>query len=179
MATLTGKKVALLTENGFEELELTKPKEAVEAAGGIAHIVSPQKDKVRSWDFTTWGPDYKVDVLLENADPSDYDALILPGGQINPDLLRVNPKVLAFIKHFIEADKPIGAICHAAWPLTELDYVRGKKMTSYQSISTDMKNAGANWVDEEVVVDGKFVTSRYPDDLKAFNETIVEVIAKG
>lgn len=172
------KKVAILVEHGFEESELQKPMEDIKSAGHIAEIISPQQNKVKSWAETDWGKDYPVDVSLSAANPSDYDALVLPGGLMNPDELRKNSDALTFIQHFIDEQKPIAAICHAAWTLTETDFLNGKKMTSIPSIQTDLKNAGANWVDEEVVIDGTLITSRSPKDLNAFNNAILKAIGE-
>ncbi len=178
MNTLEGKKVAILVANGFEQVELTKPKQALEEAGAIAHIVSPEKEKVKAWDETNWGDEFPVDVALDEASARDYDALLLPGGQLNPDFLRVNEEAVDFVRSFAEQSKPIGAICHGPWTLIEAEVVRGRKMTSYPSIKTDLRNAGANWVDEEVVVDNGLITSRKPDDIPAFNAKIIEEFAK-
>lgn len=178
MADLKQKRIAILVDNGFEEAELASPKEAFEQAGAKVDIVSPQPEKVRSWVYTDWGKDYPVDVQLDNAVAENYDALILPGGTINPDLLRVNDKALAFIQKFIDTDKIIGSICHGPWTLAEIGYVKGKKVTSYKAIVTDLKNAGAVWVDEPVVQDGNLITSRTPDDLEAFNAKLLDEVAK-
>ena len=178
MEKLKGKKVALLVDHGFEEVELKQPFEELKKAEVIPHIVSPQKKKVRSWDFTDWGPDYNVDVSLDKANPADYDALILPGGQMNPDSLRGNNDALEFISHFIQEKKLIAAICHASWTLIELDFVKGKKMTTFKTIKKDAINAGAKWVDEEVVIDGNLLTSRSPDDLDAFCQAIIKALNK-
>lgn len=178
MSRLEGKKIAILVSNGFEQVELTEPKKALDEAGATTHVISPEENKVKAWDKTNWGIDVDVDVNLKNANPDDYDALVLPGGQLNPDFLRVNEKAVNFVKSFANSGKPIGAICHGPWTLIEADAVRGKKMTSYHSIKTDLKNAGANWVDQEVVVDGKLITSRKPDDIPAFNKQIIEEFAK-
>lgn len=178
MNTLEGKKVAILVANGFEQVELTKPKQALEEAGATAHIVSPEKEKVKAWDETNWGDEFPVDVALDEASARDYDALLLPGGQLNPDFLRVNEEAVDFVRSFAEQSKPIGAICHGPWTLIEAEVVRGRKMTSYPSIKTDLRNAGANWVDEEVVVDNGLITSRKPDDIPAFNAKIIEEFAK-
>ena len=176
---LSGKKVAILVENGFEQVELTEPKRALEEAGAEALIVSPQKDKVRGWKFTEWGDSLKVDVQLEDANPDDFDALVLPGGVMNPDTLRTNTDALQFVRAFFEAHKPVASICHGPWTLIDAGVVKGRKMTSYHSISTDLKNAGANWLDQEVVVDNGLVTSRNPDDLPAFNKKTIEEIHEG
>ncbi len=178
MKRLEGKKIAILVANGFEQVELTKPKQALEEAGATTHIVSPEKDKVKAWDETNWGDEFEVDVLLNEASAEDYDGLVLPGGQLNPDFLRVNEKAVRFVKSFVDLGKPIGAICHGPWTLIETGMVKGRKMTSYHSIKTDLRNAGAHWVDEEVVVDQGLVTSRKPDDIPAFNKKIIDEFAK-
>ncbi|MDO1447597.1 type 1 glutamine amidotransferase domain-containing protein [Rhodocytophaga aerolata] len=179
MKKIENKKVAILVANGFEQVELTSPKEALEQEGAITHIVSPESGEVKGWDETDWGKTFKVDVPLNEADAENYDALVLPGGQMNPDFLRVNEKAVAFIKRFFEAGKPVAAICHGPWTLIEADVVRGRTVTSYPSIKTDLKNAGANWVDQEVVTDNGLVTSRKPDDLPAFNKKMIEEIREG
>jgi protease I len=176
---LNGKKVAILVAHGFEQVELTEPRKALLEAGAEAHIVSPVDGKVKGWKHDHWGDEMEVDVRLGEARPDDYDALVLPGGQMNPDNLRADPDAVAFAKSFFEAGKPVAAICHGPWTLVEADVVRGRRMTSYHSIQTDLKNAGADWVDEEVVVDQGLVTSRNPDDLPAFNRKMVEEIAEG
>jgi protease I len=151
--TLDGKKVAILVTNGFEEEELTSPQEALEDAGAETEIVSPAEKKVRAWAEKDWGSKFKVDVALDEANPADYDALLLPGGVMNPDHLRLEPKAIEFIRAFFEAGKPVAAICHGPWTLIDAGVAKGRRMTSYPSIKTDLKNAGADWVDEEVVVD--------------------------
>ena len=176
---LTGKKVAILVADGFEQVELTEPRKALEEAGAESHIVSPADGRVKGWKHDHWGDEMEVDVPLDRASADDYDALVLPGGQMNPDNLRVNEKAVAFARAFVEAGKPVAAICHGPWTLVEADVVRGRRMTSYPSIKTDLRNAGADWVDEEVVVDQGLVTSRNPDDLPAFNRKMVEEIAEG
>lgn len=173
------KKIAILATNGFEESELASPKKAIEEQGWTAHIVSPESGSIKSWDDKDWGKDFSVDVVLDSASESDYDALVLPGGVINPDTLRVNDKALSFIRSFFEAKKPVAAICHGPWLLINSDVVKGRKVTSYNSIKQDLVNAGANWVDEEVVVDQGLVTSRNPDDLPAFNKKLIEEIKEG
>jgi len=179
MQKLNGKKVAILVEDGFEQIELTSPKEALEAAGAKTHIISPKRDKVKGWEHTKWGQEFPVDVVIDQANANDYDALLLPGGVMNPDKLRTNKPAMQFVRSFFEQRKPVGAICHGPWALVEADVVKGRKVTSYKSIQTDLKNAGANWVDQEVVVDQGLVTSRNPDDLPAFNSKLVEEIAEG
>lgn len=176
---LNGKKVAILVEDGFEQIEMTSPKEALEKAGAKTHIISPKRDKVKGWEHTEWGDEFSVDVMVDQANASDYDALLLPGGVMNPDKLRTNKKAVQFVRSFFDQGKPVAAICHGPWVLVEADVVNGRKVTSYHSIQTDLKNAGAQWVDQEVVVDQGLVTSRKPDDLPAFNRKMVEEIAEG
>jgi protease I len=176
---LQGKTVAILATDGFEQVELTEPKKALENAGATTHIISPKEGKVRGWNHTEWGDEFNVDVPLDNAKAADYHALVLPGGVMNPDHLRMNDKAVRFTREFFEAQKPVAAICHGPWILIEADVVRGRKLTSYPSLKTDLKNAGANWVDETVVVDNGLVTSRNPDDLPAFCDKLVEEVAEG
>ena len=177
--SLQGKRVAMLVENGFEQIELTEPRKALLDAGAEAHVVSPVKGKVKGWNFKEWGDEVSVDKPLDQADPNDYDALVLPGGVMNPDKLRMNPRAIDFVKAFFQAGKPVAAICHAPWTLIDAGVVSGRKITSYPSLATDLKNAGAKWVDEEVVVDQGLVTSRNPDDLPAFNRKMIEEFAEG
>ena len=174
-----GKKVAILTENGFEEVELTSPMNALEKAGVEVHIISPQKDKVKAWDTDHWSIELPVDKLLDNANPEEYDMLLLPGGVLNPDKLRQNKKAVQFAQHFLEQGKPLAAICHGPQTLIETGMLDGRTMTSYPSLQTDLKNAGVNWVDKEVVTDNGLVTSRKPDDLEAFNKKMLEELAEG
>lgn len=173
--------VAILATDGFEQVELTEPKKALEGAGATVHVVSPESGQIKGWDKDDWGKSVDVDRTLSEADPADYDALVLPGGQINPDKLRIDGDALEFIRSFASAGKPIAAICHAPWLLVETGLADGRTMTSYKSIRTDLKNAGANVVDREVArdTDGPFplVTSRNPDDIPAFNEAIIKVFA--
>lgn len=179
MKSLNNKKVAILTENGFEEVELTSPKKALEEAGATVEIVSPQKEKVKAWDHDHWSIELKVDKNIEEANADDYDAIVLPGGVMNPDKLRTNKKAVQFAQEFLEAGKPVAAICHGPQTLIETGLLEGRTMTSYPSLQTDLKNAGVDWVDREVVVDNGLVTSRKPDDLKAFNKKMIEEIAEG
>ncbi|HYC40970.1 MAG TPA: type 1 glutamine amidotransferase domain-containing protein [Chitinophagaceae bacterium] len=179
MESLKGKKVAILTETGFEEVELTSPKKELEAAGAEVSIVSPQKEKVRAWDHDHWSIELPVDVPLDEADPSEFDALLIPGGVINPDKMRQQKKCVEFAQHFLETGKPVAAICHGPQLLIETGMLDGRNMTSYPSIRTDLQNAGANWSDKEVIVDNGLVTSRSPADLDAFNRKIVEEIREG
>ncbi len=173
MPDLSSRTVAFLATDGFEESELAKPRKALDDAGATTHIVSPKSGSIKAWASTDWGDSYDVDKTLANADASDYDMLVLPGGQINPDKLRLEKEAVAFVKAFANAGKPVAAICHGPWLLVEADLVRGKRVTSFASIQTDLKNAGAQWVDEEVVEDGQFITSRKPDDIPAFNKAII------
>ncbi|HSK77111.1 MAG TPA: type 1 glutamine amidotransferase domain-containing protein [Thermoanaerobaculia bacterium] len=178
MKDLNGKKVAILVADGFEQVELTEPKKALDEAGAQTRIVSPAKGKVKGWQHTQWGDEMPVDVPLGQARADEFDALLLPGGVMNPDHLRRNPEALRFVKAFFEAGKPVAAICHGPWTLIDAGVVRGRKMTSYETIQTDLKNAGVDWVDQEVVVDGNLVTSRKPDDIPAFNRAMVELFAR-
>lgn len=174
---LQGKTVAILVENGFEQIELTEPKQALEQAGAQTQIVSPQEEVVKGWQFTDWGDEFSVDVPLEQANPAQYDALLLPGGVMNPDKLRTNQQALRFVEAFFRDDKPVAAICHGPWTMIDAGVVQGRAMTSYPSIKSDLQNAGARWRDQEVVVDGRLVSSRKPDDLPAFNEAMIDVFA--
>jgi protease I len=176
---LKGKRVAALVANGFEQVELTEPKKALEGAGATVQVVSPETDRVRGWNHTEWGSDVQVDRPLDQARADDYDALLLPGGVMNPDRLRMNPKAVRFVKQFFEGGKPIAVICHGPWTLVDAGVVRGVKMTSYPSVRTDLVNAGADWVDQEVVVDRGVVSSRKPDDIPAFNRKMIEEFAEG
>jgi len=176
---LKGKKVAILATDGFEQSELAEPMNALENAGATAHIVSPKAGAIKGWKHTEWGDSFAVDATLDDADPHHYDALVLPGGVMNPDKLRRDPKVQQFVRSFFDEGKPVGAICHGPWTLIDAGVVKGRKVTSYETIQTDLENAGATWVDQEVVVDNGLVTSRKPDDLPAFNRKLIEEIAEG
>jgi len=177
--SIAGKKVAIITDNGFEEVELTSPKKALEDAGAIVQIVSPEKDKVKAWNHDHWSIELPVDVNISEANPEDYDALVVPGGVLNPDKTRMNKDCVAFVQHFLEQGKPVAAICHGPQLLIETGMLNGREMTSYWSIQTDLKNAGVQWVDEEVVVDNGLVTSRSPKDLDAFNKKMLEEFGEG
>jgi protease I len=179
MADLSNKKVAILTEEGFEQVELTSPKEALEAAGATVHIISPKSGKIKAWNETDWGIEVDVDKNLSDANPDDYDALVLPGGVLNPDKLRQNKDAIAFVSAFLDEGKPLAAICHGPQVLIETGMITGRRLTSYPSLETDLKNAGAEWVDEEVVVDNGLITSRTPADLDAFNAKTIEEIGEG
>src|SRR5437588_10793808 len=175
--TLQGKKVAILVTNGFEEVELTEPREALKKEGAKADIVSPAGESVQAWNEKDWGKTYPVDVPLKKAKAEDYDALLLPGGVMNPDKLRMHQAAVEFVRSFVQQEKPIAAICHGPWTLIEAGAVAGRRMTSWPSLRTDLRNAGAEWVDEQVVVDGNLVTSRKPDDIPAFNSAAMELFA--
>jgi protease I len=177
MESLQGKTVAILVADGFEQVELTEPRKALEQAGAKTEIVSPAEGKVKGWNHTEWGQQLPVDVPLKQAKADSYDALLLPGGVMNPDKLRVLPEAQRFVKSFFDAGKPVAAICHAPWTLIEAGVAKGKKLTSWPTLQTDLKNAGAHWVDQQVVTDGNLVTSRKPDDIPAFNEAMVELFA--
>jgi protease I len=176
---LQGKTIAILATDGFEQSELTKPKKALEEAGAKTQVVSPHGKKIKGWDKKDWGEEVNVDSTLDSADPARYDALVLPGGVMNPDQLRMNPDAVKFVKHFFEQAKPVAAICHGPWMLVEAGAVRGRTVTSWPSLKTDIRNAGGNWVDEEVVVSNGVVTSRKPDDIPAFNRQMIDLFAKG
>jgi protease I len=175
---LSNKRVAILVANGFEQVELTEPKEALEAAGAVTDIVSPEQKKVKGWKHTDWGDEFSVDVALDDANSAEYDALLLPGGVMNPDKLRMIDRAVQFIKEFFEAGKPVASICHGPWTLIEADVVRGRTVTSWPSLKTDLRNAGAKWVDEEVIVENGLVTSRKPEDIPAFNRKMIEEFAE-
>ena len=177
--TLKGKTIAILATDGFEQSELIKPKQALEDAGARTQVVSPKDDKIKGWDKKDWGKEVPVDVNLKSADASKYDALMLPGGVMNPDQLRMNPDAVRFAKQFFEQGKPVAAICHGPWMLVETDAVRGRTVTSWPSLKTDIRNAGGTWVDQEVVVSDGVVTSRNPDDIPAFNREMISLFSKG
>lgn len=176
---LNGKKIAILATEGFEQSELLKPREALDAAGATTQVVSPKTGEIKAWDESDWGKSVKVDVALKDVNPADYDGLLLPGGVLNPDKLRREPAAVAFVQRFFEAGKPVAAICHGPQMLIEADVVRGRTMTSFPSVKKDLMNAGAHWVDEPVVVDNGLVTSRKPDDIPQFNEKMIEEFAEG
>ena len=178
MEKLKGVKVAILVTDGFEQVELTEPRKALDDAGADTSIISPKRDVVRGWNFTDWGDNFAVDVALDKARPEDFDALLLPGGVTNPDRLRIEPKAVEFVKSFFSADKPMAAICHGPWTVIEAQAARGKRIAAWPSLKTDLSNAGAQWIDEEVVVDGKLVSSRKPDDIPAFNREIINVFSR-
>jgi len=179
MKDLNKKTVAILATNGFEESELSEPKKALEKAGADVQIVSLKSGDIKGWSNGDWSNSYKVDKTLSDVSQKDFNALVLPGGQINPDVLRNDEDAVAFVKSFFKNHKPVAAICHGPWLLAEANVLEGRKITSYSSIKTDMINAGANWVDEEVVCDSGLVTSRSPEDLPAFNSKLIEEIYEG
>jgi protease I len=176
---LDGIKVAILATDGFEQSELFEPKKALEQAGAETHVISIKSGEIKGWNENDWGDSIAVDVMVGEADAQNYDALLLPGGVMNPDKLRTDEKAVNFVKSFFDEGKPVGAICHAPWTLIEADVVKGKTVTSWASLKTDLENAGAKWVDREVVTDNGLVTSRYPDDIPAFNKKIIEEFAEG
>jgi protease I len=177
--SLKGKRVAILATDGFEQVELTDPKKNLESAGATVEVVSIKSGKIKGWDHTDWGNSVKVDLEVKDANPANYDSLVLPGGQMNPDSLRMDKDAIGFIKAFVKSGKPVAAICHGPWTLIEAGEVKGRKMTSWPSLHTDLKNAGANWVDQEVVRDGNIITSRKPDDIPAFSRTLIEAMTAG
>jgi protease I len=178
---LSGKTIAILATDGFEQTELFGPKEILEKAGAKVVVLSVKEGEIKAWDVTDWGKTIRVDVLVREAKPEQYDALVLPGGVMNPDKLRIDPLAVGFIKKFVESGKPAAAICHASWTLIEAGVVKGKTVTSWPSLKTDLVNAGAKWVDQEVVTDGNLIFSRKPQDVPAFSRAILEAIgsAKG
>jgi protease I len=176
---LNGKKVAILVAEGFEQAEMTEPRKALESAGAKTEIVSPAAGEVQGWKHFDKADRFPVDVAIDSANADDYDALLLPGGVANPDQLRMNPKAVQFVKRFVESGKPVGVICHGPWTLIEAGVVKGRKITSWPSLKTDLLNAGASWVDQEVVVDKGLVSSRKPADIPAFSRKLVEEIGEG
>jgi deglycase len=174
---LSGMKVAALVDDGFEQVELLKPKQALESAGARVEVIAPHGGTVKGWNHKEWGDTVGVDRELDAADAGDYDALLLPGGVMNPDHLRMDPRAVAFVKAFTDSARPVAAICHGPWTLIEADAVRGRRLTSWPSLQTDLRNAGALWTDSEVVEDRGLVTSRKPDDIPAFNQKMIELFA--
>jgi len=177
--TLLGKRVAILVTDGFEQSELLEPRKALDEVGAKTQVVSPAGKKVKGWNRKEWGNEVPVDVSLDSAKADEFDALLLPGGVMNPDQLRMDPNAVEFVKEFTDAGKPVAAICHGPWTLIEAGAVRGRTMTSWPSLKTDLKNAGATWVDKEVVNDQGLVTSRKPDDIPAFNREMIRLFGQG
>ncbi len=179
MPNIQNKKVAVLATDGFEQSELQKPVEALKEAGAIVEIISLKSGSIKGWDEKDWGDKVSVDNTVDSVKASDYDALVLPGGVMNPDTLRMNKAAVAFVSDFMTAMKPVAAICHGPWTLIEAGALKGRKVTSWPSLKTDIENAGGIWVDEEVVTDKGLVTSRKPADLPAFCKKMIEEIAEG
>jgi len=178
-STLKGKKIAILATDGFEQSELMDPRRALDEAGAKTEVIAPKGGEIKGWQHTDWGEAVKVDRTLENANPNEYDALVLPGGVMNPDKLRMEPSAVNFVRQFVASGKTVAAICHGPWTLLEAGALSGKTVTSWPSLKTDLRNAGARWVDQEVVTDGQFITSRKPDDIPAFNRALIESVAQG
>jgi protease I len=176
--SINGKKVAILVANGFEQVELTSPRDALKAAGARVSIVSPEQGEVKGWDFTDWGQAVPVDVRLGDARADEFDALVLPGGVMNPDKLRMEPKAVEFVQAFFAAGKPVAVICHGPWTVIEAGAARGRRIASWPSLKTDFRNAGAEWVDQEVVIDSNLVSSRKPDDIPAFNREMIKLFSQ-
>lgn len=176
--SLNGIKVAILATDGVEQVELLQPREALQNAGAQTKVVSPKSGKIKGWDHTKWGQEIPVDQELNSANPEQFDALLLPGGVLNPDKLRMEPKAVQFVKAFFQSGKPVAAICHGPWTIVEAGEAKGRRITSWPSLKTDLKNAGADWVDEEMVRDGNLVSSRKPDDIPAFNRGMIELFAE-
>jgi protease I len=178
MENIGGLRVAILIADGFEQVEMTEPRKALDQAGADTRIVSPKPQKVRGWNFTDWGDEFPVDVPLDRAHAADFDALLLPGGVLNPDTLRIIPSAVAFAKSFFDARKPVAAICHGPWTVIEAGAARGRRIASWPSLKTDLRNGGAEWVDRAVVVDGNLVSSRKPDDIPAFNREMIALFGR-
>jgi protease I len=178
MENIKGMKIAILIEDGFEQVEMVEPRKALDQAGAQTSIVSPRNGRVRAWNFTEWGDSFPVDVALNRARPQDFDALLLPGGVMNPDTLRMEPNAVAFAKAFFDAGKPVAVICHGPWTVIETGAARGRRIASWPSLKTDLRNAGAEWVDQEVVVDGNLVSSRKPDDIPAFIRAMIALFSR-
>jgi protease I len=176
--SLRGLKIAILATHGFEQQELLEPRKALDDQGAATQVISPEKGKIRAWDKKDWGKEVAVELALDSAKASEFDALLLPGGVMNPDKLRMNPEAVMFVRQFFEMQKPVAAICHGPWLLVESGAVRGRTVTSWPSLQTDIRNAGGKWVDQEVAVDNGVITSRKPDDIPAFNRKMIEEFAK-
>ena len=177
--SIAGKRIAILATDGFEQAELLEPRKALEGRGATTQVISPHEGRIRAWNKSDWGEEVDVNLTLDSADANDFDALLLPGGVMNPDKLRTIPEAVQFVRKFFAQKKPVAAICHGPWMLVEAGAVRGRTVTSWPSLETDIRNAGGTWVDKEVAVDNGVVTSRRPDDIPAFNEKMIEEIAEG
>ena len=177
-ADLNGVRVAILVTDGFEQVEMTDPRRALDQAGAQTRLVSPKDGRVKAWKFTDWGDEFPVDVPLAKAHAEHFDAILLPGGVINPDKLRMDENAVLFAKAFLDAGKPVASICHGPWTLIETGKMRGRRLASWPSLQTDIENAGAQWVDQETVVDGNLVTSRKPDDIPAFNREMIALLGR-
>ena len=175
-SNLSGKKIAILATDGFEQSELMEPRKALDQAGATTEVISPKTGEIKGWNHKQWGESVRVDKELAQANPEDYAALVLPGGVMNPDHLRMEPAAVDFVRKFVASGKTVAAICHGPWLLVEAGVVKGKTVTSWPSLKTDLKNAGAEWVDQEVSKDGQFITSRKPDDIPAFSRTIIDTL---
>jgi protease I len=175
---LKGKKIAILVADGFEQVELTEPRKALQDAGADTKVVSPADGRVKGWDHKDWGDEISVDLALKSANAGDFDALLLPGGVMNPDHLRIDRDAMRFVRDFFDTGKPVAAICHGPWSLVEADVLRGRTLTSWPSLKTDIRNAGGNWVDKEVVNNRGLVTSRKPDDIPAFNREMIGLFSQ-
>lgn len=176
--SLKGMRVAILVEDGFEQVELVEPRKALEEAGAETLIISPKSDQVRAWNHTNWGDAFQVDLALDQAQSHDFDALLLPGGVMNPDKLRMQVRAVKFVKEFFEAEKPVAAICHGSWTVIEAGAAKGRRIASWPSLKTDLKNAGAKWMDQDVVTDRNLVSSRKPDDIPAFNREMIALFSQ-
>jgi len=173
---LRGRKIAILATDGFEQVELTEPRKALSNMGATTVVIARKNGEIKGWNKKDWGQAVKVDLQISDANPQDYDALLLPGGVMSPDHLRMDAAAVNFVRQFVSTGKPVASICHGPWTLVEADVLRGKTVTSWPSLKTDIKNAGANWVDQAVVTDGQFIFSRKPDDIPAFNKALIEAL---
>jgi protease I len=176
---LQGKKIAILATDGFEQSELTEPRKALDQAGASTVVIAPKDGEIKGWNHKDWGDTVRVDKTLDKVSPQDFDALVLPGGVMNPDRLRMNPMAVDFVRNFVASGKTVAAICHGPWTLLEAGVVKGRTMTSWPSLKTDLRNAGAKWVDQEVATDGQFITSRKPEDIPAFSQAIIASVSRG
>ncbi len=178
MDNLNGLRVAILITDGFEQVEMTEPRQALENAGADTRIISPKVDRVCAWKFDEWGDEFTVDESVDAARPYDYDALLLPGGVMNPDALRIEPDAVDFVRAFFAAGKPVAAICHGPWTIIEAGEARGRRIAAWPSLKTDLRNAGAEWIDVPVALDGNLVTSRKPEDIPDFNREMIALFAR-